>query len=114
MTGAGCMLTTLQDVVRQAGSIAQRHFRCLSGDDIDRKSSVDLVTRVDREVEQFLRRNLHAAFPDVAFLGEEEGTSGRHDAERQFIVVKAVSSQRCETALTVRCPGSCGSRHGAW
>ncbi|MBD8077977.1 inositol monophosphatase family protein [Cellulosimicrobium arenosum] len=40
-----------------------------------KSSAVDVVTRMDRESEAFLRRELAAERPDDAILGEEEGAS---------------------------------------
>ncbi|MBD5787681.1 inositol monophosphatase [Cellulosimicrobium terreum] len=40
-----------------------------------KSNAVDVVTRMDRETEAFLRRELAAARPDDAILGEEDGSS---------------------------------------
>lgn len=42
---------------------------------VDRKSDHSPVTQADRAAEEILRRELLAAFPDDAFLGEESGTA---------------------------------------
>ena len=42
---------------------------------VDRKSDHSPVTQADRAAEEILRRELLAAFPNDAFLGEESGTA---------------------------------------
>ena len=40
---------------------------------IKTKGRADYVTQVDTDIQEFLFRELKARFPDIAFLGEEEG-----------------------------------------
>jgi len=47
---------------------------------------VDLVTRVDRDLEESIRTDLAQAFPDVAFYGEEGAYGALADYPRVFIV----------------------------
>lgn len=72
---------TVEDIARGAGELALRHFRSLSDLPIETKGHLDLVTKADREVEEFLIANLRDAFPEDGILGEEsgeiKGTSGR-------------------------------------
>lgn len=80
------LLETMLTVAREAGDEARRRCGCLSPDEVFHKSSVDMVTRVDRDLEERLRQGLEKACPEVAFFGEE-GTYGALDqAERVFIV----------------------------
>lgn len=80
------MIATLIDIARRAGKKAHAHFGRLTAGDVDRKSSVDMVTRIDREVEEFLRAELACAFPDVAFYGEEGSYGNLADLDRVFVV----------------------------
>ncbi len=73
-------LATAIDVVLRAGDIHRRH---VGGDlGIDKKGVIDLVTKVDLEVERMGRATLAARFPDHAVLAEEfeneTGTAARH------------------------------------
>jgi histidinol-phosphatase len=76
-------LKTLLDfavrIAREAGGITLRYFK--GPLQSERKADNSLVTIADRETEQYLRASIEQAFPDDAFLGEEEGersgTSGR-------------------------------------
>ncbi len=57
------------------------HFRSLATLPVEIKGHLDLVTRADREVEDFLITHLRSAFPADGIYGEESGelsgTSGR-------------------------------------
>ena len=67
-------------MVRAAGQLSLQWYRSL--DQIDNKKAdagldgYDPVTEADRAVEQELRTNLLARFPDHAVLGEEFGLTG--------------------------------------
>ena len=63
-------------VAREAGQLALDHFRNRTALEIENKGRQDWVSRADREVEALIRRRLMAAFPDDAFLGEEDGFTG--------------------------------------
>lgn len=58
-------------VAREAGEIAQRHFR--GSFTTERKSDNSFVTTADREAETYLRSAIEGAFPTDGILGEEEG-----------------------------------------
>jgi myo-inositol-1(or 4)-monophosphatase len=69
-------LTFAQQAMQGAGEIALRHFRQplvvdnkLDGD------SFDPVTRADREIEDFLRKELGRRYPDFGITGEEDGST---------------------------------------
>ena len=80
------MIQPIIDIVRQAGRMAHGHFRKLSGQDVFHKSSVDMVTRIDRELEDFLRDRLGGAFPGVGFYGEEGEYGSLEQFDRVFVV----------------------------
>ena len=62
-------LATAVDIVRRAGTIQMDH---LGGDlQIQKKGTIDLVTRVDLEVERMGRATIAERFPDHAVLAEE-------------------------------------------
>lgn len=69
------------DIARSAGELALGHFRSLADLPVEQKGHLDLVTKADREVEEFLIASLRAAFPEDGIFGEEggdiKGTSGR-------------------------------------
>ena len=72
-------LATAIDVVLRAGEVQMRH---LGGDlQIDKKGPIDLVTRVDLEVERMCRDTIAERFPDHGVLAEEfenDRTGVRH------------------------------------
>jgi myo-inositol-1(or 4)-monophosphatase len=71
----------VEDIARRAGELALGHFRSFATLPVEKKGHLDLVTKADKEVEDFLIDNLHEAFPDDGIFGEEGGdivgTSGR-------------------------------------
>ena len=79
-------LAFAQQAMQGAGEIALRYFRQplvvdnkLAGD------SFDPVTRADREIEGFLRKELARRYPDLGIIGEEDGTTpGR--AETNWVI----------------------------
>ncbi|NMA47231.1 MAG: inositol monophosphatase [Lentisphaerae bacterium] len=80
------MLVKLGCIVRDAGAIVRRYFEHLRGDELIHKGATDIVTVADREVERYLQRRLHEAFPDIAFYGEEGDYAPLASYERVFIV----------------------------
>lgn len=71
----------IEEIARQAGTIALAHFKSLATLPVEQKGHLDLVTKADRDVEAFLIASLREAFPDDGIYGEEgadvAGTSGR-------------------------------------
>jgi myo-inositol-1(or 4)-monophosphatase len=51
---------------------------------IEKKGAIDLVTQIDREVEQMFRALVAERFPDHAVLAEEFEARGDRDAEAEF------------------------------
>lgn len=71
----------VEEIARRAGELALSHFRSMTGLPVEVKGHLDLVTKADKEVEEFLIASLREAFPDDGIFGEEggeiSGTSGR-------------------------------------
>jgi myo-inositol-1(or 4)-monophosphatase len=64
-------------VARQAGNLLLRHIGRLESLNVIEKSRQDYASEVDSQVEAEIIRELHRAFPDHGFLGEETGKQGR-------------------------------------
>jgi myo-inositol-1(or 4)-monophosphatase len=71
----------VEEIARGAGEIALAHFRSLASVPVEKKGHLDLVTKADREVEEFLIASLRRVFPNDGVYGEEggdiAGVSGR-------------------------------------
>ncbi len=80
------MIDDMICVTRQAGKRALAYWGTLSPAEITHKGEVDLVTQVDRDVEDFLKGALDKAFPNVGFCGEETGDTGGDEGAPRFIV----------------------------
>lgn len=63
----------VEHIARGAGELALTHFRSLASLPVEKKGHLDLVTRADKEVEEFLVANLRKFFPDDGIFGEEGG-----------------------------------------
>lgn len=74
---------TALPVLRSTRSILMPHFG--NAEVIEHKGGYahDYQTRLDCEAEHYLRRELQSAFPDIGFVGEEEG--GDRTQERFFL-----------------------------
>jgi len=70
----------LENVIREAGSIALTHFRNLKHLEVTKKSPRDLVTEADVAVEAYLQENLARHYPQFGFWGEESGQSANQSA----------------------------------
>ena len=68
-------LAVLEEVVREAGSIALTYFKDLKNVQVNRKSPRDFVTAADLAVEVFLKEALTGKYPEFGFWGEESGQS---------------------------------------
>ncbi|MCK4842285.1 MAG: inositol monophosphatase [Methylococcales bacterium] len=68
-------LAVLEQIIREAGDIAMRHFKNLDNVEVIKKSPRDLVTEADVAVEAFLKQALAKAYPQYGFWGEESGQS---------------------------------------
>lgn len=78
MTQTEDIIREVTAIARQAGDIALRSFGRTKP---DVKPDESYVTSADRGVEEFIRRELGARFPDDAIIGEEHGneTDGLSD-----------------------------------
>ena len=61
------------DLIYQASKISKKSFRSLEKKDISSKEGFDLVTKVDRDSEFFLKEGLYQIDNKAGFLGEESG-----------------------------------------
>jgi myo-inositol-1(or 4)-monophosphatase len=77
---AACVLA------RQAGLVALDYFRNRAKLVVELKGPSDYVTRADRDVENVIRRELAAAFPDDFFLGEETAAEFTGPVDRCWVV----------------------------
>jgi myo-inositol-1(or 4)-monophosphatase len=75
-----------QSVARLAGTLAHDYWRNRERLTVELKGPQDFVSHADRDVEALLRRELAAAFPDDAFLGEETAASFTGPLDRCWVV----------------------------
>jgi myo-inositol-1(or 4)-monophosphatase len=75
-----------QSLARLAGSLAYDYWRNRERLTVELKGPQDFVSHADRDVEALLRRELAAAFPDDAFLGEETAASFTGPLDRCWVV----------------------------
>ncbi len=73
MNGFRARLGLARELLREAGARARRMAGRRAELAVARKGPQDFVTALDREIEALVRGELARAFPDDAFLGEEEG-----------------------------------------
>lgn len=66
-------LPELEQIVREAGTIALTYFKDLKNVAINQKSPRDFVTAADVAVEAFLKQTLTERYPEYGFWGEESG-----------------------------------------
>src|SRR5690625_358458 len=78
--------TTATAAAQAAASI--HRFHALDADkQIDTKANyADIVTKVDKECEEVIRRIISDAHPDHAILGEEAGQEGDAAASHRWVV----------------------------
>lgn len=73
-------------IARAAGQLALDYFHNRDRLEIELKGPTDYVSYADRDVENTIRRELAANFPDDAFLGEETAASFEGPVERCWVV----------------------------
>ena len=73
-------LAVLEEVVREAGSIAMAYFKDLKNVQVEKKSPRDFVTAADVAVEKFLKEALTRKYPEYGFWGEESGQSANQSS----------------------------------
>ena len=69
----------LQEIVKEVAQVATvAGEMMLAGSkgekELEFKSSVDIVTNIDKNVEAYIKEKLAGSFPDFEFLGEEEAS----------------------------------------
>ncbi len=65
-------LTEIEQLARQAGEILRKGFGNVR--QVTHKSSIDLVTEIDRQSEELLVSQIHQKYPHHTIIGEEGGT----------------------------------------
>lgn len=76
----------IKEIAYAAGRQAEAERGKLSSEQIHAKASAkDMVTEVDRQVEDFLIRKIHERYPDHDVFGEETGESG-HSGRCRWII----------------------------
>jgi myo-inositol-1(or 4)-monophosphatase len=73
-------------LARRAGERALEHWRHRDRLVAELKGPQDWVSRADRDVEQFLRAEIHASFPGDRFLGEETAAGFDGSIDRCWVV----------------------------
>ena len=68
----------MRPVIKRAGELALTHFQNVRA---ERKPDRSFVTAADREVETFLKDEIHKRYPEHGVLGEEFGCHQLDDAE---------------------------------
>jgi myo-inositol-1(or 4)-monophosphatase len=71
------------NAARAAGKIMRRNL--LAVKKVNAETSYDIKLELDVRCQNLIEKKLHAAFPRIAFLGEE-GSSGAVDAEFRWVV----------------------------
>lgn len=73
-------------IAAEAGRVALDYFRQRAKLVVELKGPADFVSHADRDVENLIRRELAAAFPDDAFLGEETAADFTGPVDRCWVV----------------------------
>lgn len=74
------------ETAKEAGALAMKYFKVAAGLEVRFKGQADLLCEADNEVEKLIQRRLFAAYPEIAFWGEETGRHGPADAEMTWVV----------------------------
>lgn len=69
------MLHFIKELAREAGAICLAEERVFTAAEVDYKGSRDLVTVVDKKVEDFIIGKIRESFPDHNIIGEETGVA---------------------------------------
>jgi len=75
-----------QSLARRAGALASDYFGDRERLTVELKGPQDFVSHADRDVEALLRREVAAAYPGDAFLGEETAASFTGPLNRCWVV----------------------------
>lgn len=84
-------------IAEQAGKMIMSHFD--TDVSVQIKSDRTPVTIADQEAEAFIRKELQAAFPGEAILGEEEGLTGSGDSRWVIDPIDGTKSFICGVPL---------------
>ncbi len=68
----------IRPLIYEAGKIAMKYFKQV---DVEQKPDQSYVTAADRDIEDFLREEIHKRFPDHFFYGEESGHHNLQNTE---------------------------------
>ncbi|WP_028581831.1 inositol monophosphatase family protein [Desulfogranum japonicum] len=79
------MLEDIIEIARQAGEICVREYGRMQDGDIEFKNDKDLVTVVDKNVEQFIVEQITRRYPDHDIFGEESGRT-THGSDYCWII----------------------------
>jgi len=86
MSDADAYLETALELIQDTSEIALRHFRTtMSVDDKSDGDHFDPVTQADVEIEEQLRAELSARYPDHGIIGEEQADR-RANSEFEWII----------------------------
>ena len=67
------MLSFLKNLIQQAGSICRKEQPLLNPSDVEFKNKKDLVTIIDKKVEDFIVKRIRTKYPSHDIFGEETG-----------------------------------------
>ncbi len=73
----------IKEIIREAGEIVCYGYN--SQIEIGRKSSIDLVTNIDNQSEEYLIRRIEEKYPEHIIVAEESGTTGGDNSHRWYI-----------------------------
>ena len=76
-------LTCAVSAARAAGAVMRKNLRAEK--QANEITSHDIKLELDVRCQKLIEKKLHAAFPDISFLGEE-GDSGDSDSEHRWVV----------------------------
>jgi myo-inositol-1(or 4)-monophosphatase len=83
-----------------------------AGFTIDYKGRNDLVTNVDREVEQFIRSELGKLFPEDSILGEEFGEDAHQNKDRVWMIDPIDGTTNFSQGIPIYCVSIALQEHG--
>ena len=86
MSQSNPVLNTAYKAARRAGDMMLRAAGNLSAVKVDSKAFNDFVSEVDRESEHIITAMLQEAYPHHKITAEESGTTGRSNAEYEWII----------------------------
>ena len=79
------MISFIKELALEAGRLCLGGQKNLTSGDLEFKSAKDIVTVIDKKVEDFLIKEISARYPDHSILGEENGSIRGHGRFRWII-----------------------------